>query len=49
MLRELTRRGYETVPESVRRIVIEESCGYGAALPWVSLKALEHQAIDLAR
>ncbi|APG48367.1 putative ATPase [Phaeobacter porticola] len=37
------------MPEPGRGIVIEESCGDGRALPWVSLEAFAHRAIEQAR
>lgn len=48
LLAELGRRGFGTVEEPGRRIVAEELCGEGKALPWVDLAAFARRAIEMA-
>ena len=48
LLAELADRGFTTIPEPGRRIVEEESCRDGTALPWVDLTAFAKRAISLA-
>ncbi|MBQ2262738.1 MAG: AAA family ATPase, partial [Loktanella sp.] len=47
LLLELKRRGFETVEEPGRRIVLEELRGDGKALPWVDLEAFARKAIKM--
>ena len=49
LLRELALRGYATVEEPGRRIVIEEQRGAGRALPWVDMRAFAGRAVAVAR
>ncbi|KKW90295.1 AAA family ATPase [Sphingobium chungbukense] len=48
LLAKLSDQGFRTVPEPGRRIVAEELCGKGTALPWVDLVAFATRAIDMA-
>lgn len=48
LLAELRRRGFETVEEPGRRIVVDEMRGNGRMLPWVDLGAFARRAIRLA-
>jgi predicted ATPase len=48
LLAELRRRGFATVDEPGRRIVIEELKRGGTALPWVDAVAFLRRAIDLS-
>lgn len=48
LIEALAKRGYRTVEEPGRRIVAEELCGEGAALPWVNLDAFARRALDMA-
>ncbi len=48
LLNELGRRGFETVAEPGRRIVIEEMRCKGKALPWIDLEAFARRAIEMA-
>ena len=48
LLAELESRGFATVPEPGRRIVEEEQCGDGLALPWFDLAAFADRALRLA-
>ena len=48
LLAELGRRGYATVEEPGRRIVIEETRDGGNALPWMDLEAFARRAISVA-
>src|SRR5690606_24277983 len=49
LLRTLALRGYATVEEPGRRIVIEEQRGEGRALPWVDMRAFAERAVAMAR
>ncbi|WMT89218.1 AAA family ATPase [Pelagibacterium sp. H642] len=49
LLRALALRGYATVEEPGRRIVIEEQRGEGRALPWVDMRAFAERAVAMAR
>ena len=48
LLMEMKQRGFETVEEPGRRVVAQEQCGEGKALPWVNLGAFAKKAIDIA-
>ena len=48
LLAELARRGFATVEEPGRRIVIEEIRDGGNALPWIDLEAFARRAIAVA-
>ena len=48
ILAELKSRGFSTIEEPGRRIVVEELASGGAALPWVNLEAFARRAIDMA-
>ncbi len=48
LLAELARRGFATVEEPGRRIVIEETRNGGTALPWIDIEAFAHRAIAMA-
>lgn len=48
LLAELARRGFVTVEEPGRRIVVQEQAGEGRALPWVDLAAFVERALALA-
>lgn len=48
LLAELRRRGYAVIEEPGRRIVQEQTCTGGQALPWLDLTAFLRRAIDLA-
>ena len=48
LLAELARRGFATVEEPGRRIVIEETRNGGAALPWIDMQAFARRAIAMA-
>ncbi|MDH7801734.1 MULTISPECIES: AAA family ATPase [unclassified Rhizobium] len=48
LLAELARRGFATVEEPGRRIVIEEVSNDGAALPWIDIEAFARRAIAIA-
>ncbi|QDX26118.1 AAA family ATPase [Sphingomonas suaedae] len=48
LLNELAYRGFDTVTEPGRRIVIEELRGDGKALPWVDPAAFATRAIEVA-
>jgi predicted ATPase len=48
LLTELARRGFATVEEPGRRIVIEETKNNGTALPWIDLEAFARRAIAMA-
>jgi len=48
LLAELGRRGFATVEEPGRRIVIEETGNGGTALPWVNIEAFARRAIAMA-
>ena len=48
LLAELARRGFATVEEPGRRIVIEETRNGGTALPWIDLEAFARRAIAMA-
>ena len=48
LLAELARRGFATVEEPGRRIVIEETRDGGNALPWIDLEAFARRAIAVA-
>lgn len=48
LLAELARRGFVTVEEPGRRIVIEETRNNGTALPWIDIEAFAHRAITMA-
>ncbi|WP_209087258.1 AAA family ATPase [Agrobacterium tumefaciens] len=48
LLAELARRGYATMEEPGRRIVIEETRTGGTALPWINLEAFARRAIAVA-
>ncbi|MFF2319550.1 AAA family ATPase [Agrobacterium sp. NPDC058088] len=48
LLAELGRRGYATVEEPGRRIVIEQTRDGGNALPWIDLEAFARRAISVA-
>jgi predicted ATPase len=48
LLAELSRRGYATVEEPGRRIVIEETEAQGLALPSVDMAAFARRAITMA-
>lgn len=45
----LKERGFDTVPEPGRRIVIEELRASGIALPWANPKAFAERAVQMAR
>jgi predicted ATPase len=48
LLADLADRGFTTVPEPGRRIVMEEQGGDGKALPWVDPAAFARRAIAVA-
>ncbi|MGQ2952148.1 MAG: AAA family ATPase [Agrobacterium sp.] len=48
LLGELARRGFATVEEPGRRIVIEEARNNGTALPWIDMEAFARRAIAMA-
>ena len=48
LLAELARRGFATVEEPGRRIVIEETRNNGTALPWIDIEAFARRAITVA-
>ena len=48
LLTELARRGFPVVAEPGRRIVADELCGDGRALPWVDPAAFARRALDVA-
>ncbi len=48
LLAELARRGFVTVEEPGRRIVIEETRNNGTALPWIDIEAFARRAIAMA-
>jgi len=48
LLAELARRGFATVEEPGRRIVIEETRNGGTALPWTDIEAFARRAIAMA-
>ena len=48
LLAELARRGFATVEEPGRRIVIEETRNGGTALPWIDIEAFARRAIATA-
>ncbi|TZG36173.1 AAA family ATPase [Agrobacterium sp. B1(2019)] len=48
LLAELARRGFATVEEPGRRIVIEETATGGTALPWIDIEAFARRAIAMA-
>ena len=48
LLAELARRGFATVEEPGRRIVIEETGHNGTALPWIDIEAFARRAIAMA-
>ncbi|KWT83338.1 ATPase [Agrobacterium tumefaciens str. B6] len=48
LLAELARRGFVTVEEPGRRIVIEEPRNNGTALPWIDIEAFARRAITMA-
>lgn len=48
LLAELASRGFAVVCELGRRIVEEELCSGGSALPWVNMAAFAKRAIDVA-
>ena len=48
LLGELARRGFATVEEPGRRIVIEETRNNGTALPWIDMEAFARRAIVMA-
>ncbi|AHK02241.1 ATPase [Agrobacterium tumefaciens] len=48
LLAELAHRGFATVEEPGRRIVIEETRNNGTALPWIDLEAFARRAIAMA-
>ncbi|MCB1381234.1 MAG: AAA family ATPase [Rhizobiaceae bacterium] len=47
LLTELASRGFETVEEPGRKIVLQELNGAGVALRWVDLEAFARRAIDM--
>lgn len=49
LLAEPARRGFATVDEPGRRIVLEGLCGDGEALPWTDLAAFARRAMTMAR
>ncbi|WP_454686372.1 AAA family ATPase [Agrobacterium leguminum] len=48
LLAELARRGFATVEEPGRRIVVEETGNGGTALPWIDIEAFARRAIAMA-
>jgi predicted ATPase len=48
LLAELRRRGFATVDEPGRRIVVEELKRGGAALPWVDAVAFARRAVEMS-
>ncbi|XOK10820.1 AAA family ATPase [Agrobacterium tumefaciens] len=48
LLAELARRGFASVEEPGRRIVIEETRNNGTALPWIDIEAFVRRAIAMA-
>lgn len=48
LLAELADQGFTTVSEPGRRVVIEQQCGDGTALPWINLAAFATRTIELA-
>jgi predicted ATPase len=48
LIAELARRGYATVEEPGRRIVVEEMQAGGTALPWLDAEAFIRRAIAMA-
>ncbi|WLD96127.1 AAA family ATPase [Agrobacterium leguminum] len=48
LLAELAQRGFATVEEPGRRIVIEETRNGGTALPWIDIEAFARRAIAMA-
>ncbi|MBP2534796.1 AAA family ATPase [Agrobacterium tumefaciens] len=48
LLAELARRGFASVEEPGRRIVIEETRNNGTALPWIDIEAFARRAIAMA-
>ncbi|MGF0537195.1 AAA family ATPase [Agrobacterium sp. ES01] len=48
LLAELHERGFGTIEEPGRRIVLEEQANGGGALPWVDLEAFARRAIEMA-
>ncbi|MBP2508605.1 putative ATPase [Agrobacterium tumefaciens] len=48
LLAELAQRGFATVEEPGRRIVIEEVSNDGTALPWIDIEAFARRAITMA-
>jgi predicted ATPase len=48
LLEELQRRGFATVPEPGRRVVVQELASAGTALPWSDLPAFAQRAITLS-
>jgi predicted ATPase len=48
LLAELARRGYATIEEPGRRIVVDELQNGGTALPWLNLEAFLRRAIEVS-
>jgi predicted ATPase len=48
LLTQLARRGFASVEEPGRRIVIEETRNNGTALPWIDIEAFARRAIAMA-
>lgn len=48
LLNMLRDQGFHTISEPGRRIVVEEQCNSGEALPWINLKAFSHRAVQMA-
>ncbi|MCZ7851575.1 AAA family ATPase [Agrobacterium salinitolerans] len=48
LLAELARRGFATVEEPGRRIVVQETRNGGTALPWIDMQAFARRAIAMA-
>lgn len=49
MLAELSSRGFNTVEEPGRRVVLQQTESNGSALPWIDLEAFATCALELAR
>ncbi|WP_332305336.1 AAA family ATPase [Rhizobium sp. GR12] len=48
LLAELARRGFATIEEPGRRIVVDETRNGGTALPWIDIEAFARRAIAMA-
>lgn len=49
LLEALGSRGYGTIPEPGRRIVVSDTSGSGKNLPWVDMEAFARSALNMAK